>query len=62
MTGAATREALECTAFVNPDGGAALVAMNRSEDALRFQLGIDGLTYLAELPPRSIATFLSASV
>ena len=53
---AATREALECTAFVNPDGRCAVVAMNRGEDALPFTLVIDGERHAMELPPRSIAT------
>ena len=47
---------LECTAFVNPDGRCAVVAMNRGEDALPFTLVIDGERHAMELPPRSIAT------
>ena len=55
---AATKEALEATAFVNPDGSLAVVAMNRSETAIRFSLLIDGRRCIAELPPRSIASYL----
>ena len=55
---AATREALECTAFVNPDGSVAVVAMNRGEDALPFTLAIDGGRHALALPPRAIATVL----
>lgn len=59
---AATREALECTAFANPDGSVALIAMNRGEDALPFTLALDGRRFAAELPPRSIASFLGSFV
>lgn len=35
---AATREALECTAAVNPDGSVVVVVLNRSDAALPFTL------------------------
>ncbi len=35
---AATREALECTAAINPDGSLAVVVLNRSDHALPFAL------------------------
>ena len=35
---AATREALECTAAVTPDGSVAVVLLNRSDAALPFTL------------------------
>jgi glucosylceramidase len=54
---AATRGDLEVAAFVNPDGSTATVVMNRTEDAQRFALVIDGAAHVAELPARSIATF-----
>ncbi len=57
---AATREALECTAFANPDGSCAVVVMNRGEDGLPFNLAIDGSHQVVELPPRSIATVVRA--
>ncbi len=57
---AATRQALEATAFVNTDGSLAVVAMNRSEQPLGFALHVDGQTFQAELPPRSIASYLRA--
>ncbi len=50
---------LEAAAFVNPDGTTAVVAMNRQEQPLRFTLIIDGRPAVAELPPRSIATYLA---
>ena len=55
---ASTRNALEATAFVHPDGSRAVVAMNRQETALPFALRLDGQAYEATLPPRSIATFI----
>ena len=55
---AATREALECTAFVNPDGSCAVVAMNRGEGALPFTLAIDSERHALDLPARAIATFM----
>ena len=57
---AATLQALECTAFRNPDGSLAVVAMNRSEQALPFALHLRGTAYGAELPPRAMATWLAA--
>jgi glucosylceramidase len=57
---AATREALECTAFVNPDGSLAVVVLNRSEHDLAFSLTLDGIGYAADLPAHAIATFLRA--
>ncbi len=56
---AATREALEATAFVNPDGSCVVVAMNRSEEALPFSLAIDGMAWPATLPAHSIASFVA---
>lgn len=54
---AATREALECTAFMNPDGRVAVVVLNRSENDLAFSLAIDSVPYAADLPAHSIATY-----
>ena len=54
----ASRQDLESTAFVNPDGSVAVVVMNRTEAAIRFALRWDGLDATTELPPRSIATYL----
>ena len=56
---AATREALECTAFVNPDGTLTTVVMNRTEEAIAFCLKVGGRSYPVELPGRAIATFLA---
>jgi glucosylceramidase len=56
---AASLQDLETTAFVNTDGTIAVVAMNRTHKAQRFELRIDGGRWLAELPARSIATYLA---
>ncbi len=55
---AATREALECTAFVNPDDSLAVVVMNRGEHTQPFVLRVDGAgpDLRLELPPHSIGT------
>ncbi|MBA4176141.1 MAG: glucosylceramidase [Leptothrix sp. (in: Bacteria)] len=58
---AATRQAIEATAFANPDGSIAVVAMNRGEQALRFELNVGGTGRAVELPPRAIATWLAAA-
>ena len=55
---AATRQALEATAFVNPDGSTAVVVMNRSEVAIDFTLRIDGGRCVTALPARAMATYL----
>ena len=52
-----TKEELEATAFVNADSSVAVVVLNRTEHAQRFALRIDGIEAIAELPPRSIATY-----
>jgi len=58
---AASRQDLEATAFVNPDGSTATVVMNRGATAIRFVLRIAGLDHTAELPPRAMATFVGAA-
>lgn len=54
---AATREALECTAFANPDGSLAVVVLNRSEHDLAFSLALDGVVHATDLPAHAIATY-----
>ncbi len=56
---AASRQDLESTAFVNPDGSVAVVVMNRTEQAIAFALHLGTETAATELPPHSIATYLS---
>jgi glucosylceramidase len=51
---------IDATAFVNPDGSNAVVASNPHEQAQHFALCIDDDHGLAvEMPPRSIATFVT---
>ena len=57
---ASARHEVECTAFVNPDASKVVVATNRHGHALHFALHIDDAQWHAELPPRSIATFVSS--
>lgn len=52
-------ERIDTTAFANPDGTVAVVASNPHDEALRLALGIDGEWTAADLPPRSIATFVT---
>ena len=56
-----THHELEATAFVNPNGGWVVVALNRSEQALPFALAVDNQLWQAELPPRSMATFVQGN-
>ncbi len=55
---AANREALEATAFINPDGGVVVVAMNRTERSLAFNLNLDPRGASVALPARSITSLL----
>ena len=55
---ASARQELEATAFVNPDRSTVTVATNRHGHALHFALEVDGRRWNAELPPRSIASFV----
>jgi len=56
----ATREALECTAAVNPDGSMAVVLLNRSEDALPFTLQMGKRAAPLTLPAHALLTVLVA--
>jgi len=56
---AASLQELETTAFVNTDGTIAVVAMNRTHKPQSFVLRVDGSRWVAELPARSIATYLA---
>lgn len=57
---AASRQELECTAFANPDGSLAVVVLNRTDAAIRFTLQLGAEWAATELPPHSIATYLTA--
>ncbi len=55
----ATREALETTAFANPDGSVATVVLNRQDTPAPFVLEVDGQCWRVSLPARAIATCLT---
>jgi glucosylceramidase len=52
----ATREALECTAAVNPDGSLAVVVLNRSDAALHFSLHVGTHHAALQLPAHALLT------
>jgi glucosylceramidase len=58
---ATTRDELEATAFLNPDGQIAVVVLNRSEEGIPFALKFGGAAALTESPARSIQTLLFAA-
>jgi len=53
---AATREALECTAALNPDGSLAVVALNRSDVAQHFNLCVGKRQAALHLPAHALLT------
>ena len=55
---AASREALEATAFINTNGSLATVVMNRSDAPIRFALQLGDVRTVAQLPARAIATYI----
>lgn len=57
---AATREALECTAAVNPDGSVAVVLLNRSDTALPFTLHLGAHAAALTLDAHALLTVRSA--
>jgi glucosylceramidase len=59
---AASRQDIEATAFVNPNGSLATVVMNRTHGHLRFGLNQGGQWAVCELPPRSITTYLTEAL
>ena len=58
---AASKQDLEATAFVNPDGSTATIVMNRSETAIQFLLRVPGADYTTQVPARAMATFVGAA-
>jgi len=52
------RDALEVTAFANPDGSLAAVVMNQGDFDVNFWLEVAGEVTKAEAPKHSISTFL----
>lgn len=58
---AASRQDIEATAFINPDGSTATVVMNRTESQIGLVLRVDGVGHVAEMPARAMATFVGAA-
>lgn len=54
---APTLDALEATAFLNPDGVVAVVVMNREDQEIRFALKHSTAAAVVEAPAHSISTF-----
>jgi glucosylceramidase len=55
---AATRQVLECTAFLNTDDTVVVVVMNSGEAEIHFSVKIRASQWAVHLPPRSIASFI----
>lgn len=55
---ATTLDALEATAFLNPDGTVAVVGLNRSDKPVEFLLKTKGLQAATAIPAHGIKTFL----
>jgi glucosylceramidase len=55
---ASARADIEATAFRNPDGEVATVALNRHGHPVHMQLSVDGVAWAIDLPPHSISTFV----
>jgi glucosylceramidase len=55
---AATRTALECTAFISPENEIAAVVMNQLDETQEFQIQMADVAYQVDLPAHSIATYL----
>lgn len=53
--------AVESLAFVNPDGGRVVVAMNRTDASVSFAFAIGGETLRGTLPPHAIQTYTRAA-
>ena len=55
---ASAKQAVEATAFVNPDASTVVVATNQQDHPAQAVLRIDDAEWCVELPARSIATFV----
>ncbi len=53
-----TTDALEVTAFKNPDNSIAVVAMNRTDEEIQFNLKVNDKTAASSSPPHSIMTLV----
>ncbi|HEX4085717.1 MAG TPA: glycoside hydrolase family 30 beta sandwich domain-containing protein, partial [Chthoniobacteraceae bacterium] len=52
-----TRDVIESTAFLNPDGTASVIAMNRTTEPQSYTIDAPSGSALAEVPAHSISTF-----
>jgi glucosylceramidase len=59
LLSAASKQDLEVTAFINPDGSKVLVVLNRSEATIPFTLKLDGLQADALMPARAICSWIA---
>jgi glucosylceramidase len=50
---------LEATGFLNPDGSVAVVVLNRTDEACKFQLKLGDQSGTTEIPAHAISTFLA---
>jgi glucosylceramidase len=57
---AASKQDLEATAFVNPNGSTVVVVMNRSEASIPFRLSVNEQHGATHIPARAIATYVVA--
>ena len=58
IASSATSEALETTAFKNPDNSIAIVVMNRTDTEIKFNLKLDGKIATCSNPAHSIITMI----
>jgi len=56
IVAAASKDELETTAAINPDGSIAVVVLNRTEQAIPFHLRLAGGDTMVESPARSLIT------
>jgi glucosylceramidase len=55
---ATTRDNIEATAFLNPDGTLSVIAMNRAEAPQTYAIETPAASSLVTVPPRSISTYI----
>jgi len=58
LLSSSTKDALEVTACVNPDGSTVAVVMNKSEETIEFKLDYKDGSALTDIPARAIKTFV----
>jgi glucosylceramidase len=56
VSAASSRSTLDATAFRNPDGGLAVVVMNRTGQPQRYRLVVDGAEVEVDIPAHAIQT------